>query len=126
MRLPLTLLGIAALVVTPWAAFPMHASGSDSSRITTPHPARSTLTAPDGTPSKTREIAQPRSEVLETDGQAPSSHVLGLASGRDLNVRYAVPVSGDASAVRFRYRLAGFDTGWQDAGDRREASYAGL
>ncbi|MGY3230347.1 signal transduction histidine kinase [Luteibacter sp. HA06] len=50
----------------------------------------------------------------------------GLANGRDLNVRYAVPAFEDSSAVRFRYRLAGFETGWQDAGDRREASYTGL
>jgi signal transduction histidine kinase len=64
--------------------------------------------------------------ILSETMAARGANKPALTNGRDLNVRYAVPAYGDSSAVRFRYRLAGFETGWQDAGDRREASYTGL
>jgi ligand-binding sensor domain-containing protein len=50
-----------------------------------------------------------------------------LAPGRDrLEFRYTGIDFHSPGAVRFRYRLAGYDSDWIDAGDRRAAYYTNL
>lgn len=48
------------------------------------------------------------------------------ATMRDLEVTYTAPLLGVPERARFRYRLEGFDEGWQDAGGRRTAFYTNL
>ena len=48
------------------------------------------------------------------------------ASMRDLEVSYTSPLLGVPERARFRYRLEGFDEGWQEAGGRRTAFYTNL
>src|SRR5262249_3570047 len=43
-----------------------------------------------------------------------------------LDVEYTALTFSSPESVRFRYRLSGFDSDWQDAGTRREASYTNL
>nr|WP_314545618.1 triple tyrosine motif-containing protein [uncultured Massilia sp.] len=73
---------------------------------------------------------------------APPIHVLGLSEGgrhhvaagvpalpagtRDLQIDYTAPSFRMPERVRFRYRLDGVDSGWQDAGTRRTAYYNNL
>jgi signal transduction histidine kinase/ligand-binding sensor domain-containing protein len=72
----------------------------------------------------------------------PAVHILGFdADGRDLASSNGVRVPANTRTlqiaytgislteprkVRFRYRLDGFDRGWQDAGSRRHAVYTNL
>jgi diguanylate cyclase (GGDEF)-like protein len=44
---------------------------------------------------------------------------------RDLSIRYTAPYLS-AGALRFRYRLDGYDADWQEAGERRVAFYTHL
>lgn len=46
--------------------------------------------------------------------------------GRHFAIEYTAPTSVDATRLRFRYRLDGFDPGWVDADARRVAYYTGL
>jgi signal transduction histidine kinase/ligand-binding sensor domain-containing protein len=48
------------------------------------------------------------------------------AGAANLHIRYTALSYTMPERVRFRYRLDGFDAGWQDAGTRREAFYTGL
>jgi signal transduction histidine kinase/ligand-binding sensor domain-containing protein len=45
---------------------------------------------------------------------------------RNLRIDYTAPVLRDPERVNFRYRLAGVDSAWQDAGARRQAYYTNL
>lgn len=45
---------------------------------------------------------------------------------RSMSFSYTAPSLSVADGVRFRYRLDGFDTDWQEAGSRRSAFYTGL
>jgi signal transduction histidine kinase len=50
-----------------------------------------------------------------------------LAPGaRDIQINYSSPILGTPERMRFRYRLDGYDTQWQEAGARRQAFYTGL
>lgn len=50
-----------------------------------------------------------------------------LAPGaRDIQLNYSSPMLGTPERMRFKYRLDGYDTEWQDAGARRQAFYTGL
>lgn len=52
---------------------------------------------------------------------------LALPAGtRSVAVRYSALTLAGAERARFRYRLDGVDTDWQDADTRREATYANL
>jgi signal transduction histidine kinase/ligand-binding sensor domain-containing protein len=48
------------------------------------------------------------------------------AGSRSVVIRYSALTLAAADRARFRYRLEGVDTDWQDADSRREASYANL
>jgi signal transduction histidine kinase len=48
------------------------------------------------------------------------------SSVHDLEIDYTAPTSVTPQKVRFRYRLDGRDTEWQDAGTRRQAFYTDL
>jgi len=67
-------------------------------------------------------------EALLADDQA----VLGKADAvvpagtHRMEVRYAAMSLRAPERVRFKYRLAGFDGGWVDAGDRRTAYYTNV
>jgi signal transduction histidine kinase/ligand-binding sensor domain-containing protein len=73
----------------------------------------------------------------------PPVHVTALAAGghrrdaaagrlalpegtRALSIAYTAPSLAVPERVRFRYRLVGIDTAWQEAGSRREAFYTNL
>jgi len=43
-----------------------------------------------------------------------------------VQIDYTAPELSMSKRIRFRYRLQGFDTEWQDAGDRRSAFYTAL
>lgn len=48
----------------------------------------------------------------------PNSHAI--------QINYSSPLLGTPERVRFRYRLEGYDNGWQEAGSRRQAFYTGI
>jgi signal transduction histidine kinase/ligand-binding sensor domain-containing protein len=57
----------------------------------------------------------------------PGSAALQLPPGaHDVQLDYTAPVPDTPERVRFRYRLAGYDTAWQNADGRRQAFYTGL
>jgi PAS domain S-box-containing protein len=45
---------------------------------------------------------------------------------RDVTIEFTALSLSDAQSVQFRYRLAGHDTEWQEAGNRRQAFYMNL
>ncbi|NHQ93227.1 sensor histidine kinase [Janthinobacterium lividum] len=77
-------------------------------------------------------LPAPRVEIgaLMADGRRvdiPASAGLQLAAGtRDVQFQYNASSLGTPARLRFRYRLDGYDTQWQQAGERRLAQYTGL
>ncbi|HEX3661414.1 MAG TPA: two-component regulator propeller domain-containing protein [Acidobacteriaceae bacterium] len=67
-------------------------------------------------------------EAMRADyrGQALDSQLRLPPLTRDLEIDYAALSFVAPQKVRFRYRLFGFDRGWQDVGPRREALYTNL
>lgn len=66
-------------------------------------------------------------EVLVDRLPQPEAAVHRLRGGaRDLEIRYGAPSLRAPEWVQFRYRLAGYDTGWIPAGHRRTAHYQNL
>ena len=57
---------------------------------------------------------------------ATAGRVALPARTTELQIRYTALSLAVPERVRFRYRLIGSDTGWQDAGTRREAIYTNL
>jgi diguanylate cyclase (GGDEF)-like protein len=54
----------------------------------------------------------------------PAERALRVPPGSEnLSILYAAPEFSTPDQLRFRYRLVGFDSGWVDAGSRREAYY---
>lgn len=65
-------------------------------------------------------------ESVEHAGQQFLDDAFELREGaRDLAIHYTAPYLR-AGALRFRYRLEGYDVTWQDAGERRTAFYTHL
>jgi signal transduction histidine kinase len=59
--------------------------------------------------------------------QFPAQNGLGLpARVRDIQIDYTSPSLAIPKKIKFRYRLAGNDSDWQDAGTRRQAFYTNL
>jgi signal transduction histidine kinase len=57
----------------------------------------------------------------------PSQGPVAVPPGRgDVTVDYTAPSFRNPAALRFRYRLDGFDREWQDAGTRRTAHYTNV
>ena len=57
----------------------------------------------------------------------PAADQFALPEGtRALSISYTAPSLAVPERVRFRYRLVGIDTAWQEAGSRREAFYTNL
>jgi len=78
--------------------------------------------APDPAPYKTSVLR------MTVDGKvhdAGPSLVLPPAPGR-LSFAFASPALSMPERIRYRYRLEGYDRGWQQAGAATEASYTGL
>lgn len=76
------------------------------------------------------EAAPDKPAVLraQVDGQArdPRRRLeLAPDPGR-VSFGYAAPALATPERIRYRYRLDGYDRGWQDAGAETEASYTGL
>lgn len=68
-------------------------------------------------------IEQVETEAARYGGHAP----LVLPAGvRDFDIRYTALAFSRPEAVRFRYRLEGYDEGWHEVGDRRTATYTNL
>jgi len=67
-------------------------------------------------------------ENVTADGQPLAlGETLSLPAGtRKLEVAYTAPTFRNPRAVRFRYRLEGFEKEWVDAGPRRTAYYTNL
>lgn len=65
-------------------------------------------------------------ETVEHAGQHFPTRSFDVADGsRDLAFHYTAPYLG-VGALRFRYRLDGYDSQWEDAGTRRSAFYTHL
>lgn len=78
-------------------------------------------------------INQPLPDVIIEDVSAAGESVLRKGENLELNpdqrsfsVRFNCPVFMAPERVRFRYKLEGFDSGWVDAGNRREAIYTNV
>jgi signal transduction histidine kinase/DNA-binding response OmpR family regulator len=67
-------------------------------------------------------------EAVTIDGRAmPADRPSSVAPGDgDFEVRYTAISFVNAAAVRFMYKLEGFDKDWQDVGPRRAAYYTNL
>jgi signal transduction histidine kinase/ligand-binding sensor domain-containing protein len=79
---------------------------------------------------------------MRRNSVAPPVHILGLSADgrsltpanglkitphtRNLQISYTGISLSEPRKVRFRYRLEGFESGWQDAGIRRNAFYTNL
>jgi len=57
---------------------------------------------------------------------APEGTIELGTGARDVEIDYAAPSLRMPQRVRFRYRMAGADAGWEDAGARRTAFYRNL
>ncbi|MEO7149290.1 MAG: diguanylate cyclase [Rhodanobacteraceae bacterium] len=65
-------------------------------------------------------------ESVERDHRNLRAEAVEVREGpRDLAIHYTAPWLR-VEALHFRYRLDGYDTGWQNAGDRRTAFYTHL
>jgi ligand-binding sensor domain-containing protein len=74
---------------------------------------------------------RPRDALIESvriDGEPQKlTRPLVLAPGTSrIELVYAAPALRDSERLRFRYRLDGFDHGWNDAGTQRAAQYTNL
>jgi signal transduction histidine kinase len=69
-----------------------------------------------------------RIEQLVADGRpyALSSHLQLPAGTSRIQIDYSILSLAAGGRPRFRYRLNSFDADWQDAGERRQASYTNL
>lgn len=69
--------------------------------------------------------SRPKNSAGSTDRQ---SAPIGLPPGRArvLSIRYTANTFVESEKARFRYQLAGYDTGWREADTRREAIYTNL
>jgi hypothetical protein len=67
-------------------------------------------------------------ESLQVDGHPhPRTTPVELAPGSSrLELGYTAPALRSPERLRFRYRLEGFDQGWNDAGAQRVAQYTNL
>ncbi|WP_275976142.1 sensor histidine kinase [Geothrix oryzisoli] len=84
---------------------------ADSRRLPVPRP-----------PLKLRLV-----KVLSDEAPLPIQGPIELAPGSHrLEIHYTGISLTGAEKVRFRYRLEGIDSGWNEAGDRRFASYSNL
>jgi signal transduction histidine kinase/ligand-binding sensor domain-containing protein len=65
-------------------------------------------------------------ESVLLDGESvPTGEPLRIAPGKQsLEIRYTAPSFVNPEQVRFRYRLEGLDSGWNDVGPRRTAYYS--
>jgi signal transduction histidine kinase/ligand-binding sensor domain-containing protein len=79
-------------------------------------------------PSKISQHARPASVVVESvvvDREAFAA-IDDLEFGplpSDLQIDYTSPIFSTPQRVQFRYRLDGYDEGWREAGQRRQAFY---
>lgn len=65
-------------------------------------------------------------EAVEHAGRQFPAQPFRLHDGaRDVSIRYTAPYLR-VEPLHFRYQLQGYDSGWQDAGDRRTAFYTHL
>jgi hypothetical protein len=81
-------------------------------------------------PRRLPALPEPRAlieRVAVGDSLLPLADTVRLApSRRDLEVGYTAPSFVRAEHLRFRYRLAGWDARWIDAGTRRSAFFTNL
>ncbi len=76
---------------------------------------------PDNAPPKT--IVE---QVLVDDHSMPPTARINLPASKRIEFTYTGISLTAPHAVRFRYRLEGFDQDWVDAGSKRSVSYTGL
>ena len=77
---------------------------------------------------RNRIVPPVRIHALIANGirHAPADTITLPPGTSSLQVRYTALSLGIPERVRFRYQLVGSDTGWQDAGARRDAFYTNL
>jgi signal transduction histidine kinase len=56
----------------------------------------------------------------------PRAQRIDVELPRNLRIDYTAPMLRDPERVNFRYRLAGVDSAWQEAGPRRQAYYTNI
>ena len=72
-------------------------------------------------------LAQPVIDYVQVDDQRISAVGTTIAPGRHrVTFAYTAPSGAAPEQIRFRYRLAGWDRKWIDAGTERGVSYTGL
>jgi signal transduction histidine kinase/ligand-binding sensor domain-containing protein len=67
-----------------------------------------------------------RSISADSQIYAPAQGLKFAALTRELLIDYTAPSLRIPERIRFRYRLSGYDSQWQDAGNRRQAYYSHL
>ncbi|MEE2002419.1 diguanylate cyclase [Alkalimonas sp. MEB108] len=73
------------------------------------------------------KLPLPRVEGIDIEGQWFSQPPAKLPLGsRNLRIQYTAPWFYRNSALRFRYRLQGYDSSWTEVIERREAFYTNL
>ncbi len=75
-----------------------------------------------------KAVSKARIEAIRV-GQtlhAPADPLTLAADQRTFSVLFTAPAPSTARWARFRYRLAGFDDRWSEAGKRREAFFTGI
>lgn len=72
------------------------------------------------------EEVQMDKDTLRLDSRPASTPVVVAPGRQRLAFRYTALDLSAPAAVRFRHKLAGYDTDWINAGTRREAAYTGL
>lgn len=66
-------------------------------------------------------------EAVSVDGRPlPGGSMVVPAGSERVEIRYTALSLRSPERVRFRYRLEGYDSGWNDAGTRRSVEYTGL
>lgn len=77
-----------------------------------------------------RDLEPPTVEIQQLRvgdvAHAPAAGLQLPAGTRNLAIRYTALTLAVADRARFRYRLDGVDSDWQEAGTRHEATYANL
>ena len=64
------------------------------------------------------------SVAVDGDEVSPVANVRVSPDSRRIEFRFAAPTTGDSRLIRYRYRLEGFDTRWNEIVGARVASYS--
>ncbi|HEY3740698.1 MAG TPA: two-component regulator propeller domain-containing protein [Bryobacteraceae bacterium] len=83
---------------------------------------------PKHSPADVKPLVPPAIETVSVDGHALALPASGEAKfqGHEVGFEYTLPEMGQPEAIRFRYKMEGFQQNWLDAGTRRQTAYANM